>query len=223
MKRIFTIVILALVAASFAFAGSLPDDVVSIRATGAYRKMTTYNGSQNQDSVNKLLGLGFAFDYDTYFNDYAGLYVSAGVTIPVKSTVKTGKEETKLTISDSDVPAYTNFGFVGRIPVTNHFGLDFKLGFGVAYDRTVRYKYYYWWPEYVEYSKVEYQFVASLESCFFFDSEGEFGVKAGVSAAYTFATSLVLSSSYSSWSSEIADLKITGYEILPYVGLVFGF
>ena len=216
MKIIFTIVILAVIVASFAFAGSLPTDVFSIRATGAYRKMTTYDNNNN--SANTLLGLGFAFDYDTYFNNYAGLYVSAGVTIPVKST--TG--DTKLSISDSDVPAYSNFGFVGRIPVSNHFGLDFKLGFGVAYDKTVKYR-YYWWYDYIEYSKVEYQMTASLESYYFFDSEGEFGVKLGVSASYTFATSLVVDSSYSNRKRELEDMKITGYEILPYVAVVFGF
>lgn len=220
MKRIFTIVILTVLVASFAFAGSIPDDVFSIRATGAYRQMKTYDGSQN--SVNKLLGLGFAFDYDTYFNDYVGLYVSAGVTIPVKSTIKDTSGETKLSISDSDVPAYSNFGFVGRIPMSNHWGFDFKLGFGVAYDKTVRYR-YYWWYEDIEFSKVEYQMVASLESYYTFDSEGEFGVKVGVSAAYTFATSFVVSSTYSYRTQEIEDLKTTGFELLPYVGVVFGF
>ncbi len=216
-KRIITLLILIALVSSLSFAGSLPDDVFSIRATGAYRQMTTYNGSSN-NSVNKLLGLGFAFDYDTYFNNFAGLYVSGGVTIPVKSTVG----DTYLSISDSDVPAYSNFGFVGRIPLSNHYGFDFKLGFGVAYDRTVRYK-YMWYNDYIEYSKVEYQMVASLESYFTLDSEGAFGFKVGASAAYTFATSFIVSSSYSPKPSEIEDLKTTGFEIIPYVGVVFGF
>lgn len=216
-KKIITLLILVTLVASLSFAGSLPDDIFSIRATGAYRQMTTYNGGSS-NSVNKLLGVGFAFDYESYFNNYVGLYATVGLTIPVRSTIG----ETKIAISDSDIPAYSNFGFAGRIPMSNHYGLDFKLGFGVAYDRTVRYK-YYWWNNYIEYSKVEYQMVAQLESYYNFDSEGQFGLKVGVTAAYTFATSFVESTAYSSRPTEIEDLKTTGFEILPSVGVVFGF
>ncbi len=220
MKKITIILLLfASLSLSFLPAGSLPRDVVTLRSNGAYRKMTSVESSASSSSsdVETFLGAGFAIDYDTYFNDYAGAFANIGVTIPVKYTINGIQTQDR---DKMDFPVYSQFGFLGRLPFSNTFGLDLRLGFGLVYDKSTTYRFhYYWTTETITVKKVEYQLFGGVGAYMNFDSEGAMAIKVGVNTAYTFATSLLLESGYS--KSEI-DYKRTGYEIIPYVGLSFG-
>ncbi len=222
MKKLSALLIIMLVTLLTLSAGTLPDEVLTVRAVGDYRKMTSTLGSTS--SVNKLSGAGFAFDYDYYLNNYVGLFTNIGLTVPLKSDVD-GKSQD---FEYRDFPVYTQFGMVGRIPLSNTAGLDLRLGFGVTYDKATNYgstivETDYYWIIYHGYtiSKVELQTVAGLGFYTNFDSQGSFGIKAGANVAATFYTG-IYREGYS-YSAEVADLKRVGYEIQPYVGFTIGF
>lgn len=223
MKKLSALLIM-MVALLTLTAGTLPDEVLTVRAVGDYRKMTSTLGSTS--SVNKLSGAGFAFDYDYYFNNYVGLFTNVGLTVPLKSDVD-GKSQA---FEYRDFPVYSQFGMVGRIPLSNTAGLDLRLGFGVTYDKATNYgsstiiettdAYYFIYRNYTI-SKVELQTVAGLGFYTNFDSQGSFGIRAGANVAATFYTG-IYKEGYN-YSAEVADLKRVGYEVQPYVGFTFGF
>ncbi len=224
MKKLSALLIIMMAALLALSAGTLPDEVLTVRAVGDYRKMTSTRGSTT--SVNKLSGAGFAFDYDYYLNNYVGLFTNVGLTVPLKSDVD-GKSQA---FEYRDFPVYTQFGMVGRIPLSNTAGLDLRLGFGVTYDKATNYgsstiidtsdAYYIIYSNYTI-SKVELQTVAGLGFYTNFDSMGSFGIKAGANVAATFYTGIYREGSR--YSAEVADLKRVGYEVQPYVGFTFGF
>ncbi len=224
MKKLSALLIIMMAALLALSAGTLPDEVLTVRAVGDYRKMTSTAGSTA--SVNKLSGAGFAFDYDYYLNNYVGLFTNVGLTVPLKSDVD-GKSQD---FEYRDFPVYTQFGMVGRIPLSNTAGLDLRLGFGVTYDKATNYgsstiidtsdAYYIIYRNYTI-SKVELQTVAGLGFYTTFDSNGSFGIKAGANVAATFYTGIYREGS--TYSTEVADLKRVGYEVQPYVGFLFGF
>ena len=222
MKKLSALLIIMLIALLTLSAGTLPDEVLTVRAVGDYRKMTSTLGDKS--SVNKLSGAGFAFDYDYYLNNYVGLFTNVGLTVPLKSDVD-GKSQD---FEYRDFPVYTQFGMVGRIPLSNTAGLDLRLGFGVTYDKAVNGgstivetdKYWIIYHGYM-FSKVELQTVAGLGFYTNFDSQGSFGIKAGANVAATFYTG-IYREGYN-YSAEVADLKRVGYEIQPYVGFTIGF
>ncbi len=224
MKKLSALLIIMMAALLALSAGTLPDEVLTVRAVGDYRKMTSTRGSTT--SVNKLSGAGFAFDYDYYLNNYVGLFTNVGLTVPLKSDVD-GKSQA---FEYRDFPVYTQFGMVGRIPLSNTAGLDLRLGFGVTYDKATNYgsstiidtsdAYYIIYHNYTI-SKVELQTVAGLGFYTNFDSMGSFGIRAGANVAATFYTG-IYREGYN-YSAEVADLKRVGYEVQPYVGFTFGF
>ncbi len=224
MKKLSALLIIMMAALLALSAGTLPDEVLTVRAVGDYRKMTSTRGSTT--SVNKLSGAGFAFDYDYYLNNYVGLFTNVGLTVPLKSDVD-GKSQA---FEYRDFPVYTQFGMVGRIPLSNTAGLDLRLGFGVTYDKATNYgsstiidtsdAYYIIYSNYTI-SKVELQTVAGLGFYTNFDSMGSFGIRAGANVAATFYTG-IYREGYN-YSAEVADLKRVGYEVQPYVGFTFGF
>lgn len=224
MKKLSALLIIMMVALLTLTAGTLPDEVLTVRAVGDYRKMTSTG--EGVSSVNKLSGAGFAFDYDYYFNNYVGLFTNVGLTVPLKSDVD-GKSQA---FEYRDFPVYSQFGMVGRIPLSNTAGLDLRLGFGVTYDKATNYgsstiiettdAYYFIYRNYTI-SKVELQTVAGLGFYTNFDSQGSFGIRAGANVAATFYTG-IYREGYN-YSAEVADLKRVGYEVQPYVGFTFGF
>ncbi len=224
MKKLSALLIIMMAALLALSAGTLPDEVLTVRAVGDYRKMTSTLGSTT--SVNKLSGAGFAFDYDYYLNNYVGLFTNVGLTVPLKSDVD-GKSQA---FEYRDFPVYTQFGMVGRIPLSNTAGLDLRLGFGVTYDKATNYgsstiidtsdAYYIIYSNHTI-SKVELQTVAGLGFYTNFDSMGSFGIRAGANVAATFYTG-IYREGYN-YSAEVADLKRVGYEVQPYVGFTFGF
>ena len=219
MKKISLILLLLVLTATTVFAASLPSDVLSVKVVGDYRKMTTeYNSTEYLDDVNTLMGVGFGFEYDTYFNSFVGAFTTFNVVIPVKSDINGTSQE----FDDRDFPVSAEIGFAGRVPFTSMAGLDLRLGFGVVYDKSTP---YYFNPyEYIYIQKVETQFLGGLGVYGYFDSYGNFGLKAGVDIAYTFHTGLYVDSSRPGSSSRgIEDLKRSGYEVMPYVAFAFGF
>ena len=225
MKKISVIMLILLMACSFIFAGSLPDEVLAVSAVGNYRQMTSSLGGTK--SVNKLLGAGIAFDYDIYINNYVGFFFNAGFTVPVKSTV----DGVSQAFEYRDFPAYGQIGFVGRMPSSNLMGLDLRFGIGVVYDKATSYgtytqidtrsAYYIIYQKYTL-SKVECQIVGGLGVYANLDAEGDFGVRVGAMAAYTFATELYEENG-TRYNEVVADLKRVGFEIQPYVAFTFGF
>ena len=226
MKKLSIVLLIMIITVTTVFAGSLPQEVIAIRATGDYRKMTTTANSK--DSVNTLMGAGIAFDYDYYLNSYVGLFTNLGITIPLKSDVD-GKS---LDFEDRDFPVYTQFGVVGRVPMTGNAGLDLRLGFGVTYDKATTNNYissiyetsnaYYIIYSDTSFYKVEFQSVAGLGVYMNIDSEGSFGIRAGAMAAATFYTGIYRDNG-SRYSTEVADLKRVGFEVQPYIGFTIGF
>ena len=216
MKKISLILLLLVLTATTVFAASLPSDVLSVKVVGDFRKMTTYDNGY--ESVNKLMGVGFGFEYDTYLNSFVGAFTTVNVVIPVKSDINGTSQE----FDDRDFPVSAEIGFAGRVPFTSMAGLDLRLGFGVVYDKSTP---YYFNPyEYIYIQKVETQFLGGLGVYGYFDSYGNFGLKAGVDIAYTFHTGLYVDSSRPGSSSRgIEDLKRSGYEVMPYVAFAFGF
>lgn len=226
MKKLSILLILMFAALLAVTAGTLPDEVLSLRAVGDYRKMTT--SGYNTQSVNKLSGAGFAFDYDYYFNSYIGLFTDVGLTVPLKSDVD-GKSQD---FEYRDFPVYTQFGMVGRIPFSNTAGLDLRIGFGITYDKATKYgtvdgiietssAYYIIYRNYTI-SKLELQTVAGLGLYTNFDSQGSFGIRAGAMLAATFYTGLYKEGG-GRYSEEVADLNRVGYEVQPYVAFTIGF
>lgn len=227
MKKISLIILLLVLTATTVFAASLPGDILSVKVVGDYRKMTAeYNSADYKDDVNTLMGVGFGFEYDTYFNSFAGLFTTANVVIPVKSDINGTSQE----FDNRDFPVSAQLGFAGRIPFTSMAGLDLRLGFGLVYDKSTPYGYtifkdgkstYIVTPAYL--SKIETQFVGGFGVYGYFDPYGNFGLKAGVDLAYTFYTGLYLDGTHSGTSYNIDDMKRTGYEVMPYVAFAFGF
>ena len=225
MKKFSIIMLILLAACTFIFAGSLPDEVMSIRAVGDYRQMTSTSGTYK--SVNKLLGAGVAFDYDLYLNNYVGFFFDFGLTVPVKSDV----DGVSQAFEYRDFPVYTQMGLVGRMPASNTLGLDFRFGIGIVYDKATSFgtyteidtksAYYIIYQRYTL-SKIECQLVAGLGVYANLDAEGDFGVRVGAMAAYTFATGLYEENGRR-YNDQVADLKRVGFEIQPYVALTFGF
>ena len=226
MKKFSIIMLILLAACTFIFAGSLPDEVMSIRAVGDYRQMTSTSGTYK--SVNKLLGAGVAFDYDLYLNNYVGFFFDFGLTVPVKSDV----DGVSQAFEYRDFPVYTQMGLVGRMPASNTLGLDFRFGIGIVYDKATSYgqvvstyetknAYFVIYQNYTL-SKIECQLVAGLGVYANLDAEGDFGVRVGAMAAYTFATGLYEENGRR-YNDQVADLKRVGFEIQPYVALTFGF
>ncbi len=227
MKKISLILLLLVLTVTTVFAASLPSDVLSVKVVGDYRKMTTeYNSTEYIDDVNTLLGVGFGFEYDTYFNSFVGVFTTVNVVIPVKSDINGTSQE----FDDRDFPVSAEIGFAGRVPFTSMAGLDLRLGFGVVYDKSTPYGYtivkdgkstYIVTP--ASLSKVETQFIGGLGVYGYFDPYGNFGLKAGVDLAYTFYTGLYLDSTRSGSSYNVDNLKRSGYEVMPYVAFAFGF
>ncbi len=226
MKKLSIVLLIMIVTVTTVFAGTLPEEVLAFRATGVYRKMETTSGSTS--SVNTLKGVGFAFDYDDYFNNYVGFFVDLGVTIPLKAD----NDGYELEFDERDFPVYTQFGLVGRIPLSNFAGFDLRLGFGVTYDKAVTYSNpttvvstpyaYYILYSNTTFRKVEVQAVAGLGVYANLDSAGSFGFRAGAMVATTFYTGIIRDNG-SRNSTEVADLNRIGFEIQPYVGFTIGF
>ncbi len=225
MKKISSILILLIIALVAVSAASLPEDVLSVRAVGDFRKMTTeYSSSEYSNDVNTLKGVGFAFDYDYFINSFVGAYTSVSVVVPVKSDIN----GTTQSFDDSDFPVSVQLGFVGRVPFASKAGLDLRMGFGIVYDKSTPYGYtvyrdgrytYILTQSYL--SKIETQLTAGVGVYGYFDPDGNFGLRAGVNVAYTFYTGLYIDDRYA--TINIGDYKRTGYDIMPYLGFTFGF
>lgn len=213
MKKI-SLIMLLLLATAAVFASSLPGELFSVKGVYDYRKMTT-SDINVKDSVNTLMGAGVAFDYDYYFNDYIGVYTTISIIVPVKSTI----DGTKQSFEDSDFPVSAHVGTIGRLPFSSFSGLDLRLGLAVVYDKSTLY--YPTWYNNLYLSKIETQLVAGLGIYSNFDNYGNFGVRVGANLAYTVYTGLYIDSRYSSYN--IGDYSRTGYEIMPYAALTFGF
>lgn len=226
MKKLSIVLLIMIITVTTVFAGSLPQEVIAIRATGDYRKMTTTGKST--ESVNTLMGAGIAFDYDYYLNSYVGLFTNLGITVPLKAD----NDGYALEFDERDFPVYAQFGVVGRVPMTSNAGLDLRLGFGVTYDKATTYSNpttvvstpyaYYIIYSNTSFYKVEFQSVAGLGVYMNIDSEGSFGIRAGAMAAATFYTGIYRDNG-SRYSTEVADLKRVGFEVQPYIGFTIGF
>lgn len=228
MKKFSIILLLICVVLTSTFAGSLPGDVISINAIGSYRKMTTESVYQSQTakSTSIFTGAGVGFNYDSYFNNYVGVYGNLFVAVPVKYTI----DGTTVTdFNNKDLPVGLQVGCVGRFPTSNTFGLNLRLGIASVYDKSSIYYYRVYSPYYgyiIEYSetisKVEYQLNASANVYYNFDSDGNFGLAFGVNASYTFLTSLIRKTPSGNTQDIVADLNRSGYEIMPFVGITIG-
>lgn len=225
MKKFSIILLLTVLVISGTFAGNLPGDVIAINGFGSYRKMTTESTAKSTtaESVSILKGAGVSVNYDSYFNDYVGLYGNLLVTIPAYYSVD---GEVITDFNSKDFPIGLEFGCVSRVPLSSSYGLNFRVGFGTVYDTSSTYKYKYYIPggwTYVTtatYSKFEYQLNASANGYYNFDEDGNFGLTFGVNASYTFLTTLHLDSG--TVSEDIADLKRSGFEIMPFIGFTIG-
>ncbi len=225
MKKLSIVLLIMIIAVTTVFAGSLPREVITVRAVGDYRKMESSSGKNT--SVNTLMGAGIAFDYDYYLNSYVGLFTNIGVTVPLKSDV----DGTELDFEERDFPVYCQAGMVGRVPMTSNAGLDVRFGFAVTYDKAVTYTnstlietssaYYLIYQNY-SLTKVECQVVGGAGVYMNIDSQGSFGMRAGVMAAATFYTG-IYKEDHTKYSTEVADLKRVGFEVQPYVGFTIGF